>query len=180
MLIIGCGRALGGRPIQILATSPGSGGAGPCLRIVGLPGGTRGCGYAPSERVPPVTEAIGGEAAVRRGPGRPLELYGETTAAVSRITLSYRLPNGCTRHKRATLIRVRDRATLRAAKIRKPFGYFVAAVPAHARDVSAEARTRSGAVLDRSSFDRLAGNKLTDYFILTPSAGELARLRREP
>jgi len=168
VLIIGCGRALGGRPIQLLATSPGSGGAGPCLRIVGLPGGARGCGYAPSERGPPGTEAIGGEQTGHRGPQSPLELYGETTAAVSSITLSYRLPSGCIRHKRAALIRVRDRATLRAARIREPFGYFVGGVPTHTSNVSAEARSKSGKVLERFSFDRLAGGRPSDRFILTP------------
>lgn len=166
VLMIGCGRALGGRPIQLLATSPGGGGAGPCLRIVGLPGGARGCGYAPSERGPPVTEAIGGEQTVRRGPRGPLEVYGETTAAVSSITLSYRLPSGRIRHKRAALIRVRDRATLRAARIREPFGYFVGGVPARTSNVSAEARSRSGKVLERFGFDRLAGGRPSDRFII--------------
>ena len=85
-----------------------------------------------------------------------------------RVTLSYRLPNVSRRHKQAALIRVRDPRTLREANIRKPFGYFVGAVPARARNVSAEARNSAGAMLDRFNFDRLAAGKPPDRFILTP------------
>lgn len=162
--MIGCGRVLG-TPVQLLATAPGDSGAGPCLRIVGLPGGARGCGYAPSERVPAATEGISGEATVRRGPGQRLELYGETTGAVRRVSVSYRLPSGSDQSKPASLIRVRGLRTLRSADIRKPFGYFVAAVPARASYVSATARNGSGAPLDRFNFDRLAAGRPTDSFV---------------
>lgn len=63
---------------------PDASGAGPCLRIAGLPGGIRGCGRAPSERAPEAKQAIGGPQTVRRSGTHRLELYGETTARVRR------------------------------------------------------------------------------------------------
>ncbi len=137
-------------------------------RLAGLPGGTRGCGRAPSERVPPSSAAIGGPAIVRRFAGAPLELYGETAPEVHRVVLRYRLPRGVSGRRPALLIRVSDRAALAAAGIRQPFGYFAGMVPGKARRVVAEAHGRSGAVLGRFAFDRLAAGMHPTVFIVSP------------
>jgi hypothetical protein len=140
---------------------------GPCLNIAGLPGGTRACGRAPSERLPPVPAAIGGGAIVRRSAGAALELYGETAPDVRRVVLRYRLPRIGPGETTATLIRVRDRAALRAAGIRAPFGYFVGVVRPRARRVSAVALDASGEPLGRLGFDRLIRSMHPTVFIAT-------------
>jgi len=143
--------------------------AGPCLRIAGLPGGTRGCGRAPSERVPPARRALGGGAIVRRTAHAPLELYGEARSNVRRVVLRYRLPRGDVGEREATLIRVTDRAVLQAARIRRPFGYFVGVVPARARRVFAVALDGSGEEAGRLGYDRLARSMHPRVFIAIPS-----------
>lgn len=165
-VVIGCGRALG-EPVRILAFRDAG---GPCLLIAGLRGGTRGCGRAPSERVPAATEAIGGPAIVRRSPDRPLELYGETTADVRRVVLRYRRNGRDARRREAALIEMRNPAALRAAGIRESFGYFVGSVPPGATNVSAEALAASGAVLDRFRFGRLAREMHPTVFIASKTA----------
>jgi hypothetical protein len=161
-IVLGCGRTPDGTVVQ-LSSSLDAG--GPCLSITGLPGGTRACGRAPSERVPPAREAIGGGAIVRRTTGAQLELYGETAATVRRVLLRYRLPSGGPGERPATLIRARDPVALTAARIGEPFGYFVGAVPPRAVRVSAVALDRSGRVLGRLGFDRLARDMPPTVFI---------------
>jgi hypothetical protein len=95
-------------------------------------------------------------------------LYGETTQDVRHVVLIYRLPHGRQGRRPATLIRVRDPAALRAAGIRRPFGYFVGAVPPHARHVWAVAHGSSGEVLGRLGFDRLARGMHPTVFIAVP------------
>jgi hypothetical protein len=161
-IVLGCARTRAGGAVQLYSFQDAG---GPCLNIAGLPGGTRACGRAPSERVPPVRVAIGGGAIVRRSAPAPLELYGETAPNVHRVLLGYRLPNGGQRQSPATLIRARDRAALREAGIRRPFGYFVGAVPRRARQISAVARGSAGKVLGRLGFDRLAQSMHPTVFI---------------
>lgn len=162
-IVLGCGRTQRGTALQLYSFRDAG---GPCLNITGLLGGTRACGRAPSERVPPGREAIGGGAIVRRSAAAPLELYGETAPNVRRVILRYQLPGGRPGHKPATLIRVTDRDALRAAGIRRPFGYFVGAVPPRARHVSAVALGSSRAVLGRLGFDRHARNMHPTVFIV--------------
>jgi len=142
--------------------------AGPCLNLAGLPGGTRACGRAPSERVPPARRALGGGAIVRRSAGAPLELYGEARSNVRRVVLRYRLPQGGPGEREAILIRVTDRAALKAARIRRPFGYFVGAVPPRARRVTAVALDGSGDPAGRLGFDRIARSMHPTVFIANP------------
>jgi hypothetical protein len=161
-IVLGCGRTRAGNVVQLYSFRDAG---GPCINIAGLPGGTRACGRAPSERVPPARVAIGGGEIVRRSARAALELYGETAPNVHRVLLRYRLPHGRPRHRPATLISVTDRAALTAAGIRMPFGYFVGGVPPRAREVSAAAHGRSGEVLGRLGFDRLARGMPPTVFI---------------
>lgn len=161
-IVLGCGRSRAGSALRLFSIKDE---AGPCLGISGLPGGTRMCGRPPSEVVPPARDAIGGGAIVRRSAGAQLELYGETAPNVRRVLARYRLPHGRLGSRRATLIRVSDRAALRAAGIQRPFGYFVGAVPARARHVSAVALDASGKVLGHLGFDRLARDMHPTVFI---------------
>jgi hypothetical protein len=161
-ILLGSARTPSGTVIQLYSFRDGG---GPCLNIAGLPGGTRACGRAPSERVPPVLEAIGGGAIVRRSAHAPLELYGETLHDVHRVVLRYRLPHGRPGRRSATLIRADDRDALRSAGIREPFGYFVGAVPPRARRVTAVALDRSARELGKIGFDRLARSMPPTVFI---------------
>lgn len=161
-VIVGCGETEGGQEVQLYSFRDAG---GPCIYIAGLPGGTRGCGRAPSERVPPFRAAIGGPAIVRRPSAAPLELYGETSPAVDSLLLRYQLSDRGRARRPAVLIRISDRSALRAAGIRRPFGYFVGMVPRQAKQVVAEARGRSGEVLGRFAFDRLAARMHPTVFI---------------
>lgn len=158
----GLGRTRAGTTLQLYSFRDAG---GPCLNIAGLPRGTRASGRAPSERVPPARDAIGGGAIVRRSAGARLELYGETAPNVRRVLVRYRVSHGRPVQRPATLIRARDRAALSAARIREPFGYFVGAVPARPGQVSALALDGSGVVLGRLGFDRFAGDMHPTVFI---------------
>ena len=151
-IVLGCGRTRDRIALQLVSFRDDG---GPCLTIAGLPGGTRACGRAPSERVPPARDAIGGGAIVRRSGRAQLELYGETAPGVSRVVMRYRRPDDQSVQRPTTLIRAENRAALRAAGIGEPFGYFVGVVPARARHVTAIAVDRSGEVLGSLGFDRL-------------------------
>jgi hypothetical protein len=161
-IVLGCGRNTAGRTIELYAFRDAG---GPCLNIAGLPGGTRACGRAPSERVPPAKGAIGGGRIVRRPGDAPLEVYGETGQSVRRVLVRYRAPQGRPSQKPATLIRATDTAALSASGIREPFGYFVGAVPRRAVRVFALALDASGEVLGRLGFDRLARGVHPTVFI---------------
>ncbi len=163
-VIIGCGQTSTGREVQLYSWKDTG---GPCIFIAGLPGGTRACGRAPSERVPPARAAIGGSAIVRRSPGAPLELYGETAPDVGRVMLRYRPPGGPRAQSQATLIRIDDRSALRTAGISQPFGYFVGTVPPRAKQVVAVAYDRSRKGLGSFTFDRLAAGMHPTVFIAT-------------
>ncbi len=158
-MVLGCAR---GATLRLYAFRQAG---GPCLVVDGLPGGPRACGRAPGERVPAAAGAIGGPAIVRRSPDAELELYGETSAAVRRVVLRYRLPAGRRGRRRATLIRADDAVALRAARIREPFGYFAGSVPPRARDVMAVALDASGEELGRLAFDRIARDMHPTVFI---------------
>ena len=128
---------------------------GPCIVIRGLPGGPRACGRAPSERVPPVRRPISRGPIVRRSAGGPVELYGETGPRVTRVTIRYIGRRYRERTVQATLARATNRRALSAARIRRPFGYFVATVPGNARRAWADARNASGDLLGSADFSRL-------------------------
>jgi hypothetical protein len=161
-VVLGCGRTTAGRAVELYALRDAG---GPCLNIAGLPGGTRACGRAPSERVPPARDAIGGGLIVRRSGSAPLEVYGETAPSVRRVLLRYRAPQGRPRHKPATLIRATATAALSASGVRESFGYFIGAVPRRAVRVFAVALDASGEVLGRFGFDRLARGMHPTVFI---------------
>jgi hypothetical protein len=139
---------------------------GPCIVIRGLPGGPRACGRAPSERVPEVRRPISAGPIVRPSAGSAVELYGETGPRVAHVSIRYTGPRGCERTVHATLARATDRRSLSVARIRRPFGYFVATVPGSARRAWADARTRSGRLLGSADFSkRLADKRPTTVFI---------------
>jgi hypothetical protein len=161
-IVLGCARTPAGTAIELSSFRDAG---GPCLNISGLPGGTRACGRAPSERVPPARGAIGGGAIVRRSGTAPLELYGETAPSVHRVVVRYRAPRGRQRQKPATLIRATDTVALSASGIREPFGYFVGTVPRRAVGVYAVALDGSGELRGRLGFDRLARGMHPTVFI---------------
>ena len=162
-IVLGCGRTPSGRRVEIYSFRDAG---GPCLNIAGLPGGPRACGSAPSERVPPSRAAIAGEAIVRRSPTARLELYGETAPSVRRVVLRYRLPGGRAGERSATLIRMTNKVALTAARIRKPFGYFVGSVPSRAKEIVAEGRESTGEPLGRFSFDPIVRSMHPTVFIV--------------
>jgi hypothetical protein len=141
-VVLGGARAPDGTPVALIACD------GSCLILRGLPGGERGCGVAPSRRDPPLRDPLGGGAFVQRSPRGRIELHGNTSHAVRRVLVRYR-DHRRLRQRSATLIEARQTAALRAAGINGPFGYFVAFVPAGARDVVVEAHgnaRRSGSL----------------------------------
>jgi hypothetical protein len=139
---------------------------GPCIVIRGLPGGPRACGRAPSERVPQVRRQISAGPIVRRSAGSPVELYGETGPRVAEVIIRYAGPRGCERTAHATLARALDPLALSEARIRRPFGYFVAKVPGSVRRAWADARTRSGDLLGSADFSKLlADGRPTTVFL---------------
>jgi hypothetical protein len=140
---------------------------GPCLMIDGLPGGTRGCGRVPGERVPPARGPIGGAAIVRSG-GR-IELYGETAPRVRGVRVCFRRGRGLRECRSASLIHARDRGALAAAGIRRPFGYFVGFVARRAKGIYAAALDRCGHVLGRIDFDRVVRGMHPTVFMLRPT-----------
>ena len=148
--MLGCARTATGSEVRLYAIRELG---GPCLVLTGLPGGPRACGRAPSERVPAKSAPLGGPVIARRSPEADLEVYGETSPSVRRVVVSYRLPDGRAGRRRATLIRAEHRGSLRAARVRDPFGYFFGALPPEARRVVAVALDRSGAKLGRLGFD---------------------------
>lgn len=132
---------------------------GPCIVIRGLPGGPRACGRAPSERVPEVRRPISAGPIVRPSAGSAVELYGETGPRVVQVSIRYTAPRGCERTVQATLARATDRRSLSVARIRRPFGYFVATVPGSARRAWADARTGSGRRLGVADYSKLLADK---------------------
>lgn len=166
--LLGSARTPGGARIQLTAVWDA---AGPCLHVDGLPGGPRGCGRAPSERVPPARAAIGGGVFAQRSPHAPLELYGETAPDVQRVVVRYRLHGDRAGARAATLIRASHAGALRRAGIRGPFGYFVAFAPPRAQDVIAEARDASGALLGRLRYDGIIRSLHPTAFIAEPTGG---------
>ena len=162
--MLACGRVGGGTAVELFSFRDA---ARPCINIAGLSGGTRACGRAPSEQVPPAHMAIGGPVFVQRSPGAKLELYGETAPNVRRVVLRYRLSGRGVGLRPATLIRVTDDEALRAAGIRSPFGYFVGFVPPRATDISAEAHARRGDVLGRLDFDGVVRSLQPTAFVAT-------------
>lgn len=139
---------------------------GPCLMIDGLPGGTRGCGRAPGERVPAERGPIGGAAIVRRAAGARIELYGETAPDVRSVRVCFRGGRGRRECRAASLMRARDRQALAAAGIRRPFGYFVGFAPSRAKGIYGAALGECGRVLGRVDFDRLVRGMHPTVFIL--------------
>ena len=132
---------------------------GPCIVIRGLPGGPRACGRAPSERVPRERRPVSAGPIVKRSARGPVELYGETRARVARVTIRYIGSHCVERTVRATLARATDRRALSAARIREPFGYFVATVPGTVRRAWADARTASGDLLGSADFSTLLADR---------------------
>jgi hypothetical protein len=138
---------------------------GPCIVIRGLRGGPRACGRSPSERVPEVHRPVSAGPIVRRSKNSPVELYGETGPRVAEVVVRY-VARGCEGSVHATLARATDRRALAAARIRRPFGYFVATVPGGVRRASAEARSASGELLGSADLSRrLADGLATTVFL---------------
>jgi len=147
-----------------LHASPDAG--GPCIVIRGLPGGPRACGRAPSERVPQEHRSISPGPIVRRSARSPVELYGETGPRVAQVIIRYAGGRRRERIVYATLARATDRRALSAARIRQPFGYFVATVPGTVRRAWADARTGSGEPLGSADFSKqLADGHPTTVFL---------------
>jgi hypothetical protein len=132
---------------------------GPCIVIRGLAGGPRACGRAPSERVPAVHRPVSAGPIVRRSADSPVELYGETGPRVTQVIVRYTGSGRRERTVRATLARATDPRSLAAARIRRPFGYFVATVPGTTRRAWADARSASGHLLGTADFSRLLADR---------------------
>ncbi|MEJ7891445.1 MAG: hypothetical protein WKF94_02260 [Solirubrobacteraceae bacterium] len=137
-----------GRRIALTAFSDD---AGACLTISGVDEFDRQCGRVPSQRVPAVTDAIAAGPIAQRTPADSLEVYGETSAAVERVVLAYRVA-GTQGEQDALLLRVRDPNVLRRAGIAKPFGYYFAELPSRARRVVATAFDSPGAALGTDDY----------------------------
>lgn len=129
-----------GRRIAISA-EPGG-----CLVVTGVDAFDRRCGRAPSKREPqPRGDLMAGPIA-QASPDEPYEVYGETSAAVERVRLTYRTGGGGG-EQYALVLRARDRAVLRRAGIDEPFGYYFAELPPDATAIVATAYDAQGAVL---------------------------------
>ena len=152
-IVLACGRTTGGSQIELYALAGDHGVA--CINIAGLPGGTRACGVAPSDRVPRPRTHLIGDAVVQRSPGAPLELYGAAAPDVQSVVLRFQSPRRRPGQRAATLIRARDRGALKAARIERPFGYFLGSVPDGAEQIWADARDGAGRVVGRFDFDPL-------------------------
>ena len=140
--------------------TPGGAGRFPGAPAADLPRrGTRIAG-------PAVHRPISAGPIVRRSAGSRVELYGETGARVAQVSIRYAGPRGCERIASATLARATHRRSLSAARIRRPFGYFVATVPGTVRRVWADARSGSGHLLGSADFSKpLADGRPTTVFL---------------
>lgn len=165
--LLACGTTPKG-PVELWAWRDG---AGPCVVVVGLPGGPRGCARAPSERVPPSEAALGGPAIVRRTARGPLELYAETGPSVAQVVVSYRRADNGQVRRTATVIKVDDGEALRAARIQSPFGFMVTSVPGSATRVTAEGRDDAGAARGRLRFGPVIESMHPTAFLLTEPTG---------
>lgn len=127
-LVLGCVDTPGLSRLKLLAVGDDSG-AGPCLEIVGIDHrGSRGCGRAPLERVPPSQGPVTFDATAHAGPGLPIEVYGGISASVASVELTYDV-RGHRVSRTATVIAVSNPKVLRKAGIDAPFGYFAGKMP---------------------------------------------------
>jgi len=138
-VLLACGEFSRGRELQI-RTERDSGGRSGCLEIYGVGGHmSRACGYVPYKRDPVPSSPITLDAIYRPTQEAPFEIYGSASPGVSAVTISYSDGNGQSDRIHATLLQVDDEAALRAARLARPFRYFVAEVPRSAVEASAAA-----------------------------------------
>lgn len=138
----------------VLGSQGGGSEVGACLRIAGLDDRLRMCGRAPSEVEPSkVGRAIVAGPIAQASEEAALEVFGTTSPAVERVVLRY-ADDGGPRSVEATLLRVNDRDGLRRASIDRPFGYFIAELPADTEpdEVRAVAFDSGGAVMGAQGY----------------------------
>jgi hypothetical protein len=80
-----------------------------------------------------------GAGGTTRSAGHPTVVEGTVMASVASVVVRYELGRRL-RRQAAAVVRVRDRAVLRAIAVPGPFGRYLAEVPRRARAVTAEAR----------------------------------------
>ena len=91
-----------------------------------------------------------------RSGGRPTVVGGAVSASVRRAVVRYELGRRL-RRTGAVVVRVSDRALLRAIAVPRPFGRYLAEVPRGARAVTAESRSRRGRRLGLAFFEGFRG-----------------------
>ena len=161
-VVLGCARTDDGDQIQLSASGAG---AGPCLEIIWSDRqGSRGCGRAPLERVPPKSGPLTFDGTAQPDSLAPIEVYGGTSRAVQGVVVDYRV-QGLRGSADAALISVIDRRALRRAQVERRFGYFVAEVPPGVRHCRATALGAGGRELSAKGCDPYDG-LAADAFIL--------------
>ena len=146
--VIGCAALPNGRRFELVGYQLGRGErTSLCIDHYDFDSGvTWGCG---SDRV------YGGGAidatSTDRTPGHLPVVAGTAAARVARVVVRSEIDGRLRRHESA-LVRVRDPKLLRAIGVRRPFGRYLAEVPAGARAATAEARGARGRTLGLAFF----------------------------
>lgn len=151
-VLLACSGFTHGRELQV-RTERDRGGIDGCLEIYGMGDGkSRACGYVPYKRRPVPKAEIIADSLAQRNKAAPLELYGAASLKVRRILVRHAGPSTRVRTTPARLIRITDEDALAAAKLRRPFAYFVAELPAATSSAKAIARGSRGAIIGKVSF----------------------------
>jgi len=146
-----------------------------CLVMSGIDEFDRQCLYAPSRRRPQVTKPLLIGPVAQKSAAAAVEVYGETSAAVDRVTVSYTL-DGSPSGQDAVLLRATDPAVLDRAGIAKPFGTFVAELPSQARNPIATAYDSAGRELASDGYAKIDPHA----FIGTAGPGDLPEYNATP
>ena len=165
-VLLGCARLQDGRKVELLSEIEAG---GLCLQIVGIDNRVRECGNAPSEQEPPMTEAVAAQAIAQRNNSAPLEVYGATSADVTKVELRY-TREGSSHRAPAELIRVTNGEALKKAGIVQPFGYFVGELPPDASNISAIALSSEGQTIGGDNFEQFLRDQPRGAFVSGPSS----------
>jgi hypothetical protein len=132
------------RELQV-RTERDSGGRDGCLEIYGMGDGqSRACGYVPYKRDPVPSSPITLDSVNQLHEASPVEIYGSAATEVEGVTISYTDRTGRSGRTTATLLRVADAQALEAARLERPFRYFVAELPPDSVEASATATAANG------------------------------------
>ena len=147
-VVLGCGKLVSGRRVRFVGYQLRLKRTALCIDVVEIATGRRaGCG---------TNEVFGGGALDARSTstksGRS-RIGGGTGSSVSRVSVRYEL-DGRLEDTRALLVRVGDPKLLRAIRVQRPFGQYLAEVPANARAVFAYGEDAQGHRVGAAFFDR--------------------------